>query len=290
MQYGVDMMEDRTDPSKPTPAESASRENVPDKDDETSKKMITCPHCSMTSPMGSPICPGCGRVYPSQLSRLIYIFFKKIMETLSQEGVKNIQNAIRSFVDAPVDIRISSSNFLDTALIPEKIGGYDTPVVALLSETKPELKLRNSLLFSNENAKKLSNLLLEGRGEGNFSCSNSYIVEMSSLKEFSNVVTASFLNVLSNIIHTKILCSTSVYITDSIGQVIDFVLFTYPESKGKTFMVSFEINYNNEGTYNKEGSNNAIPFILMVIFSENDLEVLMQKSLEGLKSIMSSKL
>ncbi|MEM3342009.1 MAG: hypothetical protein QW728_04890, partial [Thermoplasmata archaeon] len=193
------IIEDTVGPN--TSSSSGAKPDGVSKTDTLQEDMITCPNCSAKNPKGSTVCFWCKKFFPAEVSRLIYVFFKKIMETLSVYGIKNIQNAIKNFVSSPINVNINSSNFLDTTLIPEKIGGYDTPIVALLSETKDELRLRNCILLSFPDAKKLSECLMGGVVGDD----NSFGIEISSLKEFSNIITASFVNVLSNIIHTKIL-------------------------------------------------------------------------------------
>lgn len=143
------------------------------------------------------------------------------LKEIGTVGAGNAATSLSKMIGKRVDITVPNAQVAPIEKVPSLVGGSEELITALIFEVNSNVNGVIMVLFSMEEAKKLSALLLSKPPE-----SDGILDEMgiSALKEVGNVLTGTYLNALAAITNLKITHSIPNYASDMLVSVLDGIL------------------------------------------------------------------
>lgn len=136
-------------------------------------------------------------------------------------GAGNAATSLSKMIRKRVNIKVPNAKVIRVEKVPDLVGGPEELITAVIFEVNSTVNGMIMVLFSLEEAKKLSAILLSKTFE------EVHILDemgISALKEVGNVLTGTYLNALAALTNLKITHSIPNYASDMLISVIDGVL------------------------------------------------------------------
>lgn len=136
-------------------------------------------------------------------------------------GAGHAASGLSMLVNSRVEISIPKVQFLALQEVANSLGYAEQPVCAIYLELKGEINGFAMLIFTQEKAANLINLMLN---QEKISGDDFNEYERSALKELGNISAAAYLYALASLTGFKITCSVPYFAMDMLGAVLDQVL------------------------------------------------------------------
>ncbi|MBN2367878.1 chemotaxis protein CheC [Candidatus Woesearchaeota archaeon] len=146
------------------------------------------------------------------------------MDTLREVGnigVGNAATALSKVLNKKIKIVVPETKFIPLNQFSQEFGSPDRLVTAVYFKIQGDVAGESVFLFTHEDTLKLIDLLM-GRELGSTKIIDD--LNISALKEMTNIFSGAYLTALSNLINLKILPSIPHIANDMLQSLFDFVL------------------------------------------------------------------
>jgi chemotaxis protein CheC len=155
-------------------------------------------------------------------------------------GAAGAGTALAKMIGRPVTTKVPEL-FIDRAeKIPQFVGGLDRVVTAVLLKFVGDLPGMMLLVFSPETARRVAGLLTESHKKPLPVLDE---IDRSALREAGNVLSGTFMNVLSKFLNLDLLQSVPDTATDRLGSVLDAVLVEMAQTSELALAVRVDCHY-----------------------------------------------
>ena len=137
-------------------------------------------------------------------------------------GSGNAATALAQFLNRKIDMEVPQVKILSIGQIPQLLGGPEAKVLGIYLMVLGKITGRFMLLLPETTAIKLLNNLIPGTN-ATFPLNMDEMQE-SCMREVGNILAGSFLNALSVLANTPMLCSLPTLACDMVGAILDSVI------------------------------------------------------------------
>ena len=166
---------------------------------------------------------------------------KTMFIELAGRGAKAASGAISKIVNSNVELEIRDISYLELDSIGEKILDSETVVTTLYLKITGDVAGSILLIFPNECAHFLVELLSQGKEKDQNKKSLFSDYERSILKEVSNIISGAFLRSLSDYLDLTLVESIPDMTMDMMQATVDSVLIDFSRSSQNTITVNIAI-------------------------------------------------
>lgn len=166
-----------------------------------------------------------------KVSESYYDIFKEI----GNIGAGNAMTALSQMLQCKVDMRVPQVRLLDFQEVGSMMGGEETIMVGVLLEVEGDITGSIMFLVEQKSAKHLVKKLMMGYG-----CSEELDfneMELSAMKEISNIISGAYLNSLSTLTNLKIFPSPPYLTIDMAGAILSVPAIQFGTIGDKILMI-----------------------------------------------------
>ncbi len=143
------------------------------------------------------------------------------LKEVSNIGAGHATTALSQMIDKTLQLQVPSVDILALDNVPDVVGGAEARVVGLYLKVFGDTRGNILLLFPEESAMKLVELLVGKEIDGDFELND---VETSALKEVGNILTSSYLSSIGKLLDMSLVPSVPGIAHDMAGAVMDYIL------------------------------------------------------------------
>lgn len=161
-----------------------------------------------------------------------------IIKELSTISAGRAAMALAELLDTKVDITVPQATVVPVENISGLLGSPERPFFVLDIHLSGEVLGRIFLLFSPDDAKVITSLLL-GKTQEEIKFDDPMV--QSSLMECSNILVGSYIMVLAEMTGLHIMFSTPSMAMDMLGAILDFIFIQIAQVSDQTFFIKTEL-------------------------------------------------
>lgn len=143
------------------------------------------------------------------------------LKEVSNIGAGHATTALSQMINKTLQLKVPSVDILSLEKVPEVVGGPEARVVGLYLKVFGDTRGNILLLFPEESAVKLVEILVGKDIEEDLELND---VETSALKEVGNILTSSYLSSIGKLLDINLIPSVPGISHDMAGAVIDYIL------------------------------------------------------------------
>ena len=164
-----------------------------------------------------------------------------VLRELGTMGAGRAATAFAELIGAKVEINVPLASLVPLENIAHFLGEVDKPFFVLDSQLEGEVTGRILLLFSPEDARGISSLLLEkDPREINFDD----LMVKSALMECTNILSGSYVTALADMTNLRIIPSVPHLAMDMVGAILDFVFIQIAQYSEQAFFIKTDLKIN----------------------------------------------
>jgi len=164
-----------------------------------------------------------------------------VLTELGTMGAGRAATAFAELIGAKVEINVPQASLVPLENIAHLLGEVDKPFFVLDSQLEGEVTGRILLLFSPEDARGISSLLLEkDPREINFDD----LMVKSALMECTNILSGSYVTALADMTNLRIIPSVPHLAMDMVGAILDFVFIQIAQYSEQAFFIKTDLKIN----------------------------------------------
>jgi chemotaxis protein CheC len=146
---------------------------------------------------------------------------KKALRSAAEKGMANATKSLSQLVESKIVVETAMVDFLPVSEIPKRVGGPETLSMGIYLRMMGDVGGTSLLMLSRDSALSLVDILYE-RDRGTTQILNQD--DRSALGEIGNVLTASYLTELGNLLKVSLYHSPPCIVFDVANSLIGFVL------------------------------------------------------------------
>ena len=173
-----------------------------------------------------------------------------LLKELGTIGSASAATALAELVDKKVDIIVPSVELVPLDNISSLLGEFEKLYYVLVMEIEGDVTGSIFLLFSVNNAKNLTDILLNKLDQKEDIQNNNALFQ-SCLKEAANILCGAYISALSEMSNLKILPTVPSIALDMVGAILDFIFINIAQETEKALVVKTNVNVS--GLNNVEG-------------------------------------
>lgn len=162
-----------------------------------------------------------------------------VLKEVSTIGSANAATALSGLINQKVDITVPQVSLVPIEHISRLLGGMEKPYFVLDTELKGDVTGRIFLLFSPEDARFLSGMLL-GKPKEEIDFKDDMF--QSALKESANILGGSYLSAMAEMTNLTILNSTPSLAMDMVGAILDFIFIQIAQYSEEVLFIKTELS------------------------------------------------
>jgi len=189
---------------------------------------------------------------------------KKALKKAAEKGMANATKSLSRIIDTKIAMETSLADFLPISEVPKMVGGPDTLTTGIYMRMMGDIGGTSLLMLSRENSLALVDIL-NGR-----ECGTTQILtqdDRSALGEIGNVLTASYLAELGDLLKASLYHSPPCIVFDVADSLISFVLRGMSSSVNKVLIMHIRF----------KGKAGEIEGDFMFLLDSSSLTILMNK-------------
>lgn len=140
-----------------------------------------------------------------------------VLQEIGNIGAGNAMTALSQMMQCKVDMQVPKVRLLEFQDVGEMVGGEEQLMVGVYLAVEGDITGSIMFLVERESAKHLVNKLLMGMGSEGPELNE---MELSAMKEVSNIITGAYLNSLSQLTNLKIYPSPPALAMDMAGAIL----------------------------------------------------------------------
>ena len=164
-----------------------------------------------------------------------------VLTELGTMGAGRAATAFAELVGAKVEINVPQTSLVPLDNIAHLLGEVDKPFFVLDSQLEGEVTGRILLLFSPEDARGISSLLL-GKDPREINFDDAMV--KSALMECTNILSGSYITALVEMTNLKIIPSVPHLAMDMVGAILDFVFIQIAQYSEQAFFIKTDLKIN----------------------------------------------
>ncbi len=160
-------------------------------------------------------------------------------------GSGNAAMALSTMLGKTIDLSVPQVRIMEYEEVSEKLGGPETIMIGLLLTLDDDIKGMIMFLMHQEFSNMLAHTLTGGEVENNGVTDDD---TKSAISEIGNIMAASYVNAIAQLLDMKINISTPQLSIDMVGSILSVPAIAFANMSDKIIMIGNEFDHTNSNT------------------------------------------
>jgi chemotaxis protein CheC len=149
-------------------------------------------------------------------------YAKDLLKELCTIGTGNAATSLSAILKEPINIEVPALKIITPEKLPESLGGAELSRIVVFSYLSGQYPSKFLIIFSENEAKKIVNLLLHKDITGNINFNEeTQLMPKSALLEIGNIIISAYVSAVGTILRTILIQSPPQIKFDILGSIID---------------------------------------------------------------------